>query len=199
LGCRAGEDTLLVSTDSCFHRPAWIPEVAVKSAKFHTCSQTTASMRSKPDVHAQVFDPVFLAPGLRHDRVQAGIGVGADGVADDVDSASSSGMAGAPTSFVNGRRQYAPTTSTLTAAVKTAKAQPNLDVPYRPAQVDDNQADAAVLPAWSPERAFRRPTPCGRPDFSLLSGRERHSKRTAFQIWVPPDLDRSDGPRGPWQ
>jgi hypothetical protein len=158
LGCRAGEDTLLVSTDSCFHRPAWIPEVAVKSAKFHTCSQTTASMRSKPDVHAQVFDPVFLAPGLRHDRVQAGIGVGADGVADDVDSASSSGMAGAPTSFVNGRRQYAPTTSTLTAAVKTAKAQPNLDVPYRPAQVDDNQADAAVLPAWSPERAFRRPT-----------------------------------------
>jgi hypothetical protein len=112
----------------------------VKSAKFHTCSQTTASMRSKPDVHAQVFDPVFLAPGLRHDRVQAGIGVGADGVADDVDSASSSGMAGAPTSFVNGRRQYAPTTSTLTAAVKTAKAQPNLDVPYRPAQVDDNQA-----------------------------------------------------------
>jgi hypothetical protein len=158
LGCRAGEDTLLVSTDSCFHRPAWIPEVVVKSAKFHTCSQTTASMRSKPDVHAQVFDPVFLAPGLRHDRVQAGIGVGADGVADDVDSASSSGMAGAPTSFVNGRRQYAPTTSTLTAAVKTAKAQPNLDVPYRPAQVDDNQADAAVLPAWSPERAFRRPT-----------------------------------------
>jgi hypothetical protein len=60
-----GEDTLLVSTDSWFHRPAWIPEVVVKSAKFHTCSQTTASMRSKPDVHAEVFDPVFLAPGLR--------------------------------------------------------------------------------------------------------------------------------------
>jgi hypothetical protein len=65
LGCRAGEDTLLVSTDSWFHRPAWIPEVVVKSAKFHTCSQTTASMRSKPDLHAEVFDPVFLAPGLR--------------------------------------------------------------------------------------------------------------------------------------
>jgi hypothetical protein len=97
---------LLVSTDSCFHRPAWIPEVVVKSAKFHTCSQTTASMRSKPDVHAHVFDPVFLAPGFGYDRVQAGIRVGADGVADDVDSARSSGMAGAPTSFVNGRRQY---------------------------------------------------------------------------------------------
>jgi hypothetical protein len=40
---------------------------------------------------------------------------------------------------------------------------------------------------------------CVRRDFSLLSGRERHSKRTAFQIWVPPGLDRSDGPRGPWQ
>ena len=73
------------------------------------------------------------------------------------DSARSSGMAGAPTSFVNGRRQYGAYDIALTAAVKTAKAQPNLDVPYRPAQVDDNQADAAVLPAWSPERAFRRP------------------------------------------
>jgi hypothetical protein len=27
-----------------------------------------------------------------------------------------------------------------------------------PGQVDDKQADAAVLPAWSPERALRRPT-----------------------------------------
>jgi hypothetical protein len=44
-------------------------------------------------------------PGFGYDRVQAGIRVGADGVADDVDSARSSGMAGAPTSFVNGRRQ----------------------------------------------------------------------------------------------
>jgi hypothetical protein len=62
-------------------------------------------------------------------------------VAEDVDSASSSGVAGTPTFFINGRRQYgAYDIDTLTAAVKTAKAQPNLDVPYRPAQVDDNQA-----------------------------------------------------------
>ena len=57
-------------------------------------------------------------PGFGYDRVQAGIRVGADGVADD---------------------RLGPL------------------VPYRPAQVDNNQADAAVLPAWSPERAFRRP------------------------------------------
>jgi protein-disulfide isomerase len=51
----------------------------------------------------------------------AGIGVGADGVADDVDSAGSSGVAGTPT-FANGRRQYgAYDIDTLTAAVKTAK------------------------------------------------------------------------------
>ena len=76
-------------------------------------------------------------PGLGYDRVQAGIRVGADGVADDVDSAGSSGVAGTPT-FANGRRQYgAYDIDTLTAAVKTAKAQPKLDVPYRPGQVDD--------------------------------------------------------------
>jgi hypothetical protein len=94
------------------------------------------------------------------DRVRAGIGVGADGVADDVDSATSSGLAGTPTSFVNGRRQFgAYDIDTLTVAVKTAKAQPKLDVPYRPGQIDAKQADAAVLPAWSPERALRKPTP----------------------------------------
>jgi protein-disulfide isomerase len=59
-------------------------------------------------------------------------------VADDVDSAGSSGVAGTPTSFAKGRRQYgAYDIDTLTAAVKTAKAQPKLDVPYRPGQVDD--------------------------------------------------------------
>ena len=105
----------------------------MKSAKFHTCSQTTASMRSKPDVHAHVFDPVFLAPGFGYDRVQAGIRVGADGVADDVDSAGSSGVAGTPTFFINGRRQYGTyDIDTLTAAVKTAKAQAKLDLPDRP-------------------------------------------------------------------
>jgi hypothetical protein len=31
-------------------------------------------------------------------------------------------------------------------------------VPYRRDQVDDKQADGAVLPAWCPERAFRKPT-----------------------------------------
>jgi protein-disulfide isomerase len=59
-------------------------------------------------------------------------------VTDDVDSAGSSGVAGTPTSFAKGRRQYgAYDIDTLTAAVKTAKAQPKLDVPYRPGQVDD--------------------------------------------------------------
>jgi hypothetical protein len=200
LGCRAGEDTLLVSTDSCFHRPAWIPEVVVKSAKFHTCSQTTASMRSKPDVHAQVFDPVFLAPGLRHDRVQAGIGVGADGVADDVDSASSCGMAGAPTSFVNGRRQYAPIrhrhSPRRSRRQRLSRISTCRIVPLRSTTIRLTPR-FCLLGALS-GRSAGRPS-CGRPDFSLLSGRERHSKRTAFQIWVPPDLDRSDGPRGPWQ
>jgi predicted DsbA family dithiol-disulfide isomerase len=58
--------------------------------------------------------------------------VGADRVADDVDSASSSGVAGTPTFFVNGRRQYgAYDIDTLTTAVKTAKAQAKLDVPDR--------------------------------------------------------------------
>jgi hypothetical protein len=47
-------------------------------------------------------------------------------------------VAGTPTSFAKGRRQYgAYDIDTLTAAVKTAKAQPKLDVPYRPGQVDD--------------------------------------------------------------
>jgi hypothetical protein len=63
----------------------------------------------------------------------AGIGVGADGVADDVDSAGSSGVAGTPTSFANGRRKYgAYDIDPLTAAVKTAKAQAKLDVPIVP-------------------------------------------------------------------
>ena len=54
-------------------------------------------------------------------------------MADDVDSAGSSGVAGTPTSFANGRRQYgAYDIDTLTAAVKTAKAQAKLDVPDRP-------------------------------------------------------------------
>ena len=58
--------------------------------------------------------------------------VGADRVAEDVDSADSSGVAGTPTFFINGRRQYgAYDIDTLTAAVKTAKAQARLDVPDR--------------------------------------------------------------------
>jgi protein-disulfide isomerase len=58
--------------------------------------------------------------------------VGAARVADDVDSAGSSGVTGTPTFFINGRRQYgAYDIDTLTAAVKTAKAQARLDVPDR--------------------------------------------------------------------
>jgi hypothetical protein len=82
-------------------------------------------MRSKPD---------GSCPGIRpgtprsrasgYDRVQAGIGVGADGMADDVDSAGSRGVARTPTSFVNSRLQCgAYDIDTLTAAVKTAKAR----------------------------------------------------------------------------
>ena len=56
--------------------------------------------------------------------------VGAARVAEDVDSATSSGVAGTPTFFINGRRQYgAYDIDTLTAAVKTAQAQVKLDVP----------------------------------------------------------------------
>ena len=56
--------------------------------------------------------------------------VGAARVAEDVDSAGSSGVTGTPTFFINGRRQYgAYDIDTLTAAVKTAKAQAKVDVP----------------------------------------------------------------------
>ena len=59
--------------------------------------------------------------------------VGAARVADDVDSAGSSGVTGTPTFFINGRRQYgAYDIDTLTAAVKTAKAQARLGLPDRP-------------------------------------------------------------------
>jgi Na+/H+ antiporter NhaA len=58
---------------------------------------------------------------------------GAAQIAEDIDSAGSSGVAGTPTFFINGRRQYgAYDINTLTAAVKTAKAQAKLDVPDRP-------------------------------------------------------------------
>jgi Na+/H+ antiporter NhaA len=50
--------------------------------------------------------------------------VGASRVAEDVDSAGSGGVAGTPTFFVNGRRQYgAYDIDTLTTAVKTAEAR----------------------------------------------------------------------------
>jgi predicted DsbA family dithiol-disulfide isomerase len=59
--------------------------------------------------------------------------VGAARVADDVDSAGSSGVTGTPTFFINGRRQYgAYDIDTLTAAVKTAKTQARFDLPDRP-------------------------------------------------------------------
>ena len=52
---------------------------------------------------------------------------------EDLDSAGSSGVAGTPTFFINGHRQCcAYDIDTLTAAVTTAKAQAQLDVPNRP-------------------------------------------------------------------
>jgi predicted DsbA family dithiol-disulfide isomerase len=72
--------------------------------------------------------------GLDVDRFRENLRrhVGADRVAQDVDSAGSSGVAGTPT-FSSTASQYgAYDIDTLTAAVKTAKAQAKLDVPDRP-------------------------------------------------------------------
>jgi protein-disulfide isomerase len=90
--------------------------------------------------HQQELLPVHLLRyaaelGLDVDRFREDLRrhVGADRVAEDVDSAGSSRVAGTPTFFVNGRRQYgAYDIDTLTAAVKTAKAQAKLDVPDPP-------------------------------------------------------------------
>jgi protein-disulfide isomerase len=90
--------------------------------------------------HQQQLRPVDLVRyaaelGLDVDRFGEDLRrhVGAARVAEDVDSAGSSGVAGTPTFFINGRRQYgAYDIDTLTAAVKTAKAQAKLDVPDRP-------------------------------------------------------------------
>jgi Na+/H+ antiporter NhaA len=81
--------------------------------------------------HQQELRPVHLVRyaadlGLDVDRFHEDLRrhVGATRVADDVDSAGSSGVAGTPTFFINGRRQYgAYDIDTLSAAVKTAKAQ----------------------------------------------------------------------------
>jgi Na+/H+ antiporter NhaA/protein-disulfide isomerase len=89
--------------------------------------------------HQQELRPLHLVRyaanlGLDVDRFREDLRrhVGANRVAEDVDSASSSGVAGTPTFFVNGRRQYgAYDIDTLTAAVKTAKAQAKPDVPDR--------------------------------------------------------------------
>ena len=93
-------------------------------------------MRAKPDGSCPCIRPgIPRSRASGYDRVQAGIAVSADRVADDVDSAGSSGVADTPTFFVNGRRQYrAYDIDTLTAAVKTAKAQPKHDVSYRTGQ-----------------------------------------------------------------
>jgi DSBA-like thioredoxin domain len=62
--------------------------------------------------------------------------VGAESIADDVDSAGSSGVAGTPTFFIKGRRQYgAYGIDTLTAAAKTAKAQAKLNLPSSPGMI----------------------------------------------------------------
>ena len=90
--------------------------------------------------HQQELRPVDLVRyaaelGLDVDRFHEDLRrrAGAAQIAEDVDSAGSSGVAGTPTFFINGHRQYgAYDISTLTAAVKTAKAQAKLDVPDRP-------------------------------------------------------------------
>jgi len=88
--------------------------------------------------HQKELRPVHLVRyaadlGLDVDRFREDLRrhVGAARVAEDVDSAASSGVAGTPTFFINGRRQYgAYDIDTLTAAVKTAKAQVKPDVPH---------------------------------------------------------------------
>jgi Na+/H+ antiporter NhaA len=90
--------------------------------------------------HQQELRPVHLVRyaadlGLDVDRFREDLRrrAGADRIADDIDSAGSSGVAGTPTFFVNGHRQYgAYDIDTLSAAVKTAKAQARLDLPDRP-------------------------------------------------------------------
>jgi protein-disulfide isomerase len=85
--------------------------------------------------HQQELRPVHLVRyaadlGLDVDRFREDLRrhVGAARVAEDVDSAGSSGVAGTPTFFINGRRQYgAYDIDTLTAAIKTAKAQVTID------------------------------------------------------------------------
>jgi hypothetical protein len=79
----------------------------MKSAKLHTCTPTTASMRFE----TRWFIP-SIRPGIPRSRASARPSagrqaVGADGVADEVDSAGSSGVARTPTSLVNGRRKQA--------------------------------------------------------------------------------------------
>jgi Na+/H+ antiporter NhaA len=89
--------------------------------------------------HQQELRPVHLVRyaadlGLDVERFREDLRrhVGAARVAEDIDSAGSSGVTGTPTFFINGRRQYgAYDIDTLTAAVKTAKAQAQLDVPDR--------------------------------------------------------------------
>ena len=80
----------------------------MKSAKFHRCSPTTASMRAKPDGSCPCIRPgIPRSRASGYDRVQGRHRFGADRVADHVDPAGSSGVAGTPTSLVNGRRKQA--------------------------------------------------------------------------------------------
>jgi Na+/H+ antiporter NhaA len=90
--------------------------------------------------HQKELRPVHLERyaadlGLDVDRFREDLRrrLGAARIADDVDSAGSSGVVGTPTFFINGRRQYgAYDIDTLTAAVKTARSQAKLDLPDRP-------------------------------------------------------------------
>jgi DSBA-like thioredoxin domain len=85
--------------------------------------------------------------------------VGADRIADDVDSAGSSGVAGTPTFFIKGRRQYGTYgIDTLTAGSQDGKGSGET----RPAVVpgdDQKLADGVHGSAWQ-----RLVDPCSGPD-----------------------------------
>jgi hypothetical protein len=93
-----------------------------------------------------------------YDRVQAGIGVSADRVADDVDSAGSSGVADTPTFSSAAAANTAPTTSTPSPRrSRRQRLSRSLDVPQRRDQVDEADVAGSVCLVLS-ERAFRKPS-----------------------------------------
>ena len=156
-------------------------------------------------VHVHVFDPVFLLPGFRlrpsagRQRCQRRPG------SRSRRPGRLQRSGGHPDVLVSGRRQYSAYDSdTSLRRSRRQRLSRSLDVPQRRDQVDDKQADAAVLPAWSPERAFRKPTVLRhavvqrgeRLGFSPCWRRVRRGERCR---WSPASLRRSPivaSPRG---